>query len=200
MKSIVYWSPIIYGFLMRLGYGSAYTHRYEAIRDLVEPGKSLVDVCCGDCRIASYLAPKNIAYTGIDFSPVFLRAGQRKGLRTAFCDVNRDEIPPGDYVLMQASLYQFYPHHRKIIDKLLRAASRFVLISEPVINKAQSRNPLIAFLGEYLSDPGDGVKKFKFNSASLSDALAPYADRIVHRGTIRKGIEQIYVLRGDNVR
>ncbi len=42
---------------------------------------------------------------------------------------------------MQASLYHFLPDAHEIVERMLAAAGRRVIVSEPVRNLASSQNP-----------------------------------------------------------
>jgi trans-aconitate methyltransferase len=178
MKSITYWHPKIYSLLMRISYGKGYIGRYTAIRDLIPNSSSVIDVCCGDCKIYSYLLNKDINYTGVDFNPYFVKEARRKGINARLFDINKEEIPRADYILMQASLYQFFPYQHEILEKLFKAASKSLILSEPIKNKTHSTSKIISFLGVALNNPGDGIKGFRFNLLSLKEVLAPFQKNI----------------------
>jgi len=174
MKSIAYWNPFIYSLFMRFSYKSNYLKRYQEIASLIDAGSSLVDVCCGDCKIYKFLKDKNIAYTGLDFNSSFVNEGNRKGMNVQKCNVKHDEIPQADYVLMQASLYQFIPNHGQVLQKLYNAAKKYLIIAEPVKNYADSKWKIVSFIAKLLNNPGDGIKTERFNINTLKEALEPF--------------------------
>ena len=194
MKSLTYWHPLIYTFLIRLSYGRGYNQRYQAIADLVEARSSLVDVCCGDSRIYSFLREKDIDYTGLDFNQCFVDKATKKGIRARLFDIRKDPVPQGDYILMQASLYQFYPNQHEIIRKLLDASSKALILSEPMKNKAHSQSKAISLLGVLFSNPGDGIKEFKFNPETLKETLRPFARNIKKEFLTANDIEYVVML------
>lgn len=194
MKSLVYWHPLIYTMLIRLSYGRVYLQRYQAIADLVDKRSSVVDVCCGDCTIYSFLKEKDVDYLGLDFNPCFVDKANKKGIKARLFDIRKDALPKADYILLQGSLYQFHPDEAGIIGKLLAAAKRQLILSEPVKNRAASPSKPIAWLSEKLSDPGDGVKKFKFDEQSLRRVMAPFQQNIINEFMAANNIDSVFVL------
>ncbi len=174
MKSINYWTPTLYRFFLRWCYGHSYTERYQLIKDLIEPGASVTDVCCGDCALYDFLAVKKVRYCGVDFNERFVTAAHRRGITAWQKNLLTDSIPEADYIVIQGSLYQFYPQHPEVLNKLYAAAQRFFIVSEPVNNFGGGRNMFWDTVGAFFNNPGDGVKKFRFNRASFRDALAPF--------------------------
>ena len=174
MRSIVYWNPFIYSLFMRFSYKSNYLERYQAIESLIDADSSLVDVCCGDCKIYEFLKDKNIAYTGLDFNPAFINEGNRKGIKVQKCNVKNDGIPQADYVLMQASLYQFIPNHAEVLRRLYAAARKYLIIAEPVKNYADSKWKIVSWIAKLLNNPGDGIKRERFNINTFKEALEPF--------------------------
>ena len=195
MKSINYWHPSIYSFFIRLSYKHSFTERYEAIRDLIEESSTVIDVCCGDCKVHDFLKDKKIDYTGLDFNQNFVNAANKKGIKTIFFNIYENEIPKADYILFQASLYQFIPRHEQILKKLFDAAIKYVIISEPVKNYADSKSKIISFIAKMLNDPGDGIKPYRFTIDTLKEALRPFKDNIVKERLISNNIEYIAVIK-----
>jgi len=90
MKSITYWHPFIYSLLMQLSYKKYYLDRYKVVSDLIESNSSILDICCGDCKIYDFLKVKNVNYVGIDFNKAFVKAAQNKGIRAYRLDIIKD--------------------------------------------------------------------------------------------------------------
>ena len=179
MKSIVYWHPFIYSLFIRFSYKNSYRKRYQSIQSLIDANSSLVDVCCGDCKIYEFLKDKNISYKGLDFNSTFVKEANKKGIRVQQCNVHKDEIPSADYVLMQASLYQFIPHQGEVLQKLFNAAKKYLIIAEPVKNHADSKWKIVSFIAKQLNNPGDGIKTARFNINTLKEALKPFKENSV---------------------
>mgnify|MGYP001299455819 CR=1 FL=1 len=148
---------------MQFLYGKNYSARYHAISEIIPEGESVLDICCGDCALYKrVLIKKNISYTGIDINKKFVASSLKKSVNVLQLDIRNNVIPKADYVLMQASLYQFIPNHKLIIDKLLRSANKKLIISEPIRNLSSSNNSIIKFIARYSANPGTGhtVKRF----------------------------------------
>ena len=94
---------------------------------------------------------------------------------------------------MQASLYQFIPNEKKILEKLLNATKKYLIISEPVINYSQSRSKLISKIARLLNNPGDGIKEKRFNLESFKKTLTPFKKNIIKE--FLSGIEYVVLLK-----
>jgi hypothetical protein len=80
---------------------------------------------------------------------------------------------------------------------MLAAAEKYVILTEPVRNLADSKNPLLAGLARKLTDPGTGDQPNRFNEKRFEEFLARYRDqgRVVESYPIAAGREQLCVLR-----
>src|SRR5215211_4230426 len=119
-------------------YGRHYPSRYRAIADLIPSGSSVVDLCCGPALLFNrYLRNKGVRYTGLDLNAGFIDGLVRNGASGMVWDLRKDDpLPEADYVLMQASLYHFLPDAAPIVERMLEAARRKVIIAEPIRNLA----------------------------------------------------------------
>jgi hypothetical protein len=156
------------------------------------------EACAGDGYLyRRYLAPRGVRYRGGDINPAFLAHAARRRIPMAAFDLRRDEVPRADVVLLHASLYQFMPEHRRVVDKLLGAARRSLIISEPVKNLSSAGFGPVAWLARRSANPGDGDKPARFDEPSLDAFFAEnYADRVERSLLIPGGREKIYCLRG----
>ncbi len=94
---------------MRLLYGRHFGERYAAIAEYIPIGTSVVDVCAGDCYLyRKHLHRKSIRYLGLDASVRLVRWARRRGIEAREFNLWIDDVPGGDIVLMQASLYNSY--------------------------------------------------------------------------------------------
>jgi SAM-dependent methyltransferase len=184
---------------MFLLYQGGYGERSKALAALIPEEASVVDVCCGPASLYfDYLKFKRVAYTGLDINDGFVQNAAARGVKAMVWDVSSGRpLPKADYVIMQASLYHFLPDPRPVVDRMLEAASKNVLLTEPVRNLADSPNPLVAWLARKLTNPGTGEQPRRFNATRFTDFLAPYraAGRVVDTYTIAAGREQLCVLR-----
>ena len=189
MKSPIYWHPKIYNYSMRLLYGKDFFKKYELVAKAI--GKlSVLDVCCGDCFLSKYIDYDK--YQGIDVNPAFINYGKRLGLNLSLADVVEDEWPATECIVILGSLYQFIPRHEEIINKALRIARKRVIISEPVINLAQSNNCFIAAIARRFTSPGVGSSMERFSRNSLTALYNKYgASEIFNAGREMVGIFNI---------
>ena len=177
MTSPIYWHPAIYNRLMKLLYGKYFEARYEAIADLIPDGASVTEVCAGDAYLfRNYLRKKNVKYTGLDINPSFVRHAQRNNVPMSEHDLVRDEVPASDYIIIQASLYQFMPEHELIVRKLLASAKNVLLVVEPIRNLASSSNPIVTFIAKYSANPGKEHKVHRFNKETLMDFFRQFEE------------------------
>jgi len=171
-KSFIYSSPLIYQLTMRLLYRRGFGSRYEAIAKYIPDHASVVDVCCGDCYLFHhYLKYKAVDYIGLDINRSFVNDALKRGVKAKLFDINIDPLPSAEYIIMQASLYQFIPNQKTILDKLFNSATRGVIITEPIRNLSDSKNPVIAFIARRAANPGSGHAKNRFDENSLLQLL-----------------------------
>ena len=194
MRSILYWHPIIYNLLVKLMYKKHYNDRYREINRLIEADSSVVDVCCGDSYLYSFLKNKNINYLGLDFNPTFINVSVKKGINVRLFNIFKDEIPKADYVVIQTSLYQFIPNHDRILKKLLLATGKYLIITETVKSFGASNNKFISTIGKFLNNPGDGVKPERFSKSSFETAIEPFRKKIIDKYFICDGMDLLVII------
>ena len=194
--SLIYKSTLLYEAAMLALYGRHYFARYRAIADLIPPGASILDLCCGPAVLYHrYLRHKRVAYTGLDINRKFAARLNARGARGRVWDVGQEApLPAADYVVMQASLYHFLPDAKRVVDLMLRAARRQAIVAEPVHNFASSQLPLLAWLGRRFTDPGVGEQAARFTEQSLDRLFAAYQTRVSAAFLIPGGREKIYVI------
>ena len=199
MSSLIYSHPTIYQLLMRLIYGGGgFAARYQALADLIPDGADVFEACAGDAYLYQrHLKARGIRYRAGEYNEGFIAHAQARGIAMERCDLRNDPVPAADIVILHASLYQFMPDHAAIVGRLLAAARRTLIVSEPVRNLSSSPNPLIRWLAQRSADPGSGHKQQRFDEASLDAFFTEhYAGAIEQRALIPGGREKIYCLRG----
>jgi hypothetical protein len=196
--SLIYAHPALYRVVMQLLYGRGYVARYQAISSLIPDGADVFEACAGDARLYErYLRPRGIAYRAGEFNERFVAHARARGIAMDRFDLRSDEVPRADVVILHASLYQFMPEHRQIVERLLAAARRTLIVSEPVVNLSTSRWALIRWIAKRSADPGSGDKPQRFDEASLDSFFRThFADRIESSTVIEGGREKIYCLSG----
>ena len=194
--SLIYKSAEIYELAMLLLYGRHYPSRYRAIAKLIPPASSVLDLCCGPALLYQrYLRKKSVQYTGLDLNSKFIDRLNRQGGCGKVWDLRSEEpLPSADYVIMQASLYHFLPDASAIVNRMLQAAQKQVIIAEPIRNLATSKSQLLSLLGRLSTNPGSGDQHLRFDEASLADFFSAYSSHIVQSFTIAGGREKVYLL------
>lgn len=194
--SIIYKNAPLYELAMLVLYGRHYPARYRAIADLIPDKASVVDLCCGPALLFDrYLRHKNVQYTGLDVNAGFIERLVRSGARGQVWDLRKAEpLPQADYVMMQASLYHFLPDALPIVERMLRAARRQVIIAEPIRNLATSNSPLLAVLGRLFTNPGVGQQPHRFTEESLDKLFSVYGARVDRSFLIAGGREKVYII------
>jgi SAM-dependent methyltransferase len=194
----IYRSPRLYEFVMYLLYRPNYQSRHSALADLVPPGSSVVEACCGVGKLYSdHLRQKEVRYTGLDLSPAFVSKLTRKGIDAQRWDMRSETpLPRADTVIMQASLYHFLPDPKPIVDRMLEAARQQVIIAEPIRNLTTDYPRLQRVFGG-LTDAGAGPEMHRFDEDSLDSFFNQYKDRVGHVAQLAGGREKIYVLQGE---
>ena len=196
--SLIYRNAYIYEVVMRALYGRWYNDRFRSIAELIAEGSSVLDVCCGPGTLYHrYLKKKGANYTGLDINRHFverLSAGGATGLIW-----NLDEarpLPRADYVIMQGSLYHFLPEASSIIERMIAAAKKQVLIAEPIRNVTNSRIFPLAFFARKLTNPGTGDQPNRFNEANLDTVMEQYRARghSMQSRLIAGGREKLYIV------
>lgn len=169
----LYSSRFLFHLAMRLLYSGHFDERYAAIADQIPLGATVVEVCAGDGYLyLKHLRRKPVEYLGLDISPQLVRWAQRHGVKARVFDVWQDTLPAGDVIVIQASLYQFAPRAGWIIERMLAAARRKVIVAEPIHNLSASPNPILAALGRRLTAPDTSAagpysgRRFDYRSLS----------------------------------
>ncbi|MEO8050214.1 MAG: class I SAM-dependent methyltransferase [Acidobacteriota bacterium] len=177
-------------------YGRSYAARYRTIADLIPPHASVLDLCCGPATLFHrYLRYKNVDYTGLDLSQAFIRRLQSRGGHGQVRNIqDLAPLPQADFVIMHASLYHFLPDAKPVVDRMLTAARRQVIIAEPIRNIVDCKNRLAAKIARRLTDPGDGQSAHRFTSESLDRFFFPYMQRVQNSFLIPGGREKVFVI------
>lgn len=168
---MIYRWPFLYQSLSRIRLGRGYLSRFQAVADLIFPGETVLELCCGDAYLyRKFLRGKNVSYRAIDFSGSFTRDARAEGVDIEMADITAVEWPPVDVVLMQASLYHFLPDRTdSVLARMKSAARRTAIVSEPIHNLTTSKVRAVAWLGRQLSRSASGEHPFRFDERSFND-------------------------------
>jgi len=180
---------------MRVLYGRYYASRYQEIAALIPDGVSVLELCCGPAQLyRQYLRSKNVKYTGLDINARFIKQLQNENVDGQVWDLRENkQLPAADYVLMQASLYHFLPDTRPIVDRMLEAARRKVIIAEPIRNLSSSSFALVRSIARHLTKVGDWHHD-RFTEQMLDQFFSHYQPQIDGCFLIPGGREKVYVL------
>ena len=167
----LYRVPALYVLAMRAAYGSDYAARLSLIAARIDRPSTITEVCCGDLALHRHLGHHGLvrSYVGLDQSPAMLRRGHRLGVDVREIDVRTaTDLPRAEVVIMQASLYQFHDIATTLLPRLWSAATRVLLIAEPVRNLAQSESGLMRRLALTLTRTTDGrTHLFRYTDTTL---------------------------------
>jgi len=196
--SPIYRNAVLYEAAMRILYGRAYNDRDRALADVIPDGSSVLDLCCGPGTLfRRYLKRKGVRYTGLDINAGFVARLSASGAVGLVWNLEESRpLPRAEYVVMQASLYHFLPHAQSVVERMMKAAERQVLIAEPIRNVLNSPVPMLAALARKFSNPGTGDQPHRFDEASLDALLETYRQRgqVLQARLIAGGREKLYIL------
>jgi len=80
---------------------------------------------------------------------------------------------------MQASLYHFLPDPKPILQRMRAAARKALIISEPVINLADSKSAFVRALSGRLTNAGNGHESLRFDEQSLDELFSDLGWRTI---------------------
>jgi len=168
---LLYRSPRLYHWAMRLLYRGGERRRLEAVARLIPDGASVLDVCAGDGSLYTRTLRGRAEYLGLDCNPRLVQEGICRGARMRLADVTREALPEADVVVMQASLYQFIPNEAVMLRRLLGAARRRVIVAEPIRNWATDTRAWRRALSRWWTNPGSGPATERFSRSGLEALL-----------------------------
>lgn len=177
-------------------YGRHYRARYKSIAALIPNKASVLELCCGPGILYDrFLRLKAVDYLGLDINPRFVYSLALRGVRSEVWDL-RDQraLPSADYVLMQASLYHFLPDVHPILNRMLAAARKQVIIAEPIRNLASSDIAIVRYIARKMTDAGAGASHNRFAERALDDLAQRYRECLRRSFLAPGGREKIYIL------
>jgi trans-aconitate methyltransferase len=182
--------PASYELLMRLRYGRQFSERMRAVAAEVPPAAAVVELCCGPGTLyTEHLRDSVSSYTGLDANEQFVAALRRRGVDARPMDLSdpREPIPSGEVLIIQGALHEFLPEPGHIVNRMLAAARRLLVVSEPIAGGAPSANPLRRLLG--------GGTEERFSEEAIDELFEPHRELVVKAELLARGSEKLYVLR-----
>lgn len=169
---LIYRHVLFYRLTMFLLYRTNYKKKYEAVAAEVEPGSTVVDLCCGECKIAPLLLKKSCKYIGLDINHRFVEYAQERGYDVRHFDVRTLDIPEGDVICIQSALYHFIPNDRALVEAMLKRARKKVIISEAVDNFNLADKSFSARFGRWVTRVNGESFYHRFTESSLLDLVS----------------------------
>lgn len=164
-RSMLYWNASGYDLVIDRLYGDD-IHR--EIAELIPEGATVVDVCGGTASLfRKFLIKKNCRYQLLDANVFFVKAVRKLGIEARYFELNTDKLPTADYLVMCSSFYHFFLNQDEIFEKLYSSAKIALIISEPVQNLSSHNFKLFAWIANWLTNPGVGDYKSRFNLESF---------------------------------
>jgi SAM-dependent methyltransferase len=191
---LIYRNIALYDLIMRLLYRRSYFARHEMVADFIPRGASVLDLCCGSALLyRGYLNRKSVKYLGLDSSPFFVEALNKRGIPALVWDLRSEKpLPRADYVVLQGGLLFFLPDPTAFIQRMLAAAENQVIIMEPIRNLSTSRFPLLAKVATRLSGGGEDDAPSRFNEETLDRVFENLP--VKQKFKIPSGRDKVYVL------
>jgi hypothetical protein len=176
-------------------YQRHYFARYRALADLIPCRAEVLELCCGPGILyRRYLRQKNVQYHGVDINERFIRDLVDRGISAETWDLRSARpLPPAEYVIMQASLYHFLPDASWMLDRMLEAAHKTVIVAEPIRNLTCSRLKFVARLSHRLTDPGNGSQAKRFGESELDELMVLHGELLRRKFLVPGGREKVYV-------
>jgi SAM-dependent methyltransferase len=195
-RRIIYRNPFVYRLCILLLYHRRYITRFRIVADLVPKGSDVLDLGCGPGLLYELcLRDKDVDYMGLDVNETFIEHVRNLGAQAYLWDLRKDDpLPQADYIVMQGSLLHFLPDPYPIVNRMLRAARKQVIVSEPIRNIGGSNSPMLAAVGRWLTDPGTGKPAGRFTEETLDGFFKPYARHVEKSLLLSGGREKVYVL------
>ena len=193
---LIYKNAALYEFANLALYGRHHAARYRIMADLIPERSSVVDLCCGPATLYHrYLRSKLVRYTGLDISPAFIEALNKRGSHGLVWDLRSDKaLPRADYVVIQGALYFFLPDPSTLIARMLAAATRQVIIAESIRNLSSSRIPFISNVAMRLAGAVKGNHPPRFTEETLDRLFQDYPSEGKRSFKIPGGRDKVYVL------
>ncbi|MBI4577641.1 MAG: hypothetical protein HY722_15370 [Planctomycetes bacterium] len=193
--SPVYADPRVYDVAMRLLYGPDLALRYRALSRRIPDGVEVAEHCCGTAELyRRHLRRRHLAWRGYDTNATFLRWARARGLPVSRADVLEDPLPEADWVLIQASLYQFAPRCRDLLVRLAASARVALLVAEPIRNLGTHPSRLVRWLAHRGAALGRGPVGFRFDREMLHGLASSFGGDLLDYREGRR--EDLFLLRG----
>jgi len=168
---LVYRAAWIYDMLLWILYRGRSRDRFCHVAEKIPPGSSVLDLCAGTAMLYRELHNRDVQYTAVDINPIPVNSLKRKGVHAVCADILKAEIPKADFVIMNSSLYHFWPNIEFIVKKMIASARERVIILEPVQNTADSRVSLLGRFAKWASMVDGVMPHFHFTPETFRETM-----------------------------
>ena len=103
-------------------------------------------------------------------------------------------LPTAEYVIMQGGLCHLLPDAGPMLDRMLEAARKTVIVAEPMRNFARSRFPLLRWLSRKFTEQGSGSQARRFVEKELDELMRRYGNLPCRQFLAPGGRDKVYVL------
>ncbi len=107
---------------------------FKLILSIIEPGRSVLDIGCGDGALLSYLRQeKKVKVLGLEISQKAVDLARARGIEVIRQDVTRDDFnltDPFDYIIM-TDVLEHVPNSEEVVLKLKGKFNKYLLINLP---------------------------------------------------------------------
>jgi len=126
-----------------------YSHKFQLIASLVEPGSSVLDIGCGDGSLLAYLREtRDIRPYGVDVSARACELADQKGIEVVQADLSLGSasLPQADYIVMSEVL-EHLPNPEEVLLRVRQKFNKSLLVDIP--NTGALNDRLRLLLGRF---------------------------------------------------
>ncbi len=160
MKSVMYLSPKIYNFFLRIIHRKYFLFRYKEIARSIGKNKKVLDLGCGTGLLYKFL-DKSCEYEGWDLNEKFLK--NMKGINTKYKNVfDFDDYPTSDVIVICDLLHHVMPRHKELLITAKEKTKRLIVLeSKSAIVKIKNRTIYFLYkVFDTLIGDSDGINSY----------------------------------------
>lgn len=182
---------------MNLLYLGKYNQRFTDMIKAIPPHtKTVVELCFGDIKVASYCKTKGIEWIGYDLNPAFVSYANQQGFQGIRCDLTKfEDFKKSDAYLIQGSLYHFHQMLELFLKRVFKSTD-LIIISEPVRNMTQWPWPFSTLAAHMTKVAKNKSEAFRYNETTLLSELTRLSKTLLFSiDVISKGKDMILILK-----
>jgi trans-aconitate methyltransferase len=182
-------NPAAYELLMRVRHGRQFSERMRTVAAEVPPASAVVELCCGAGTLYTHYLRGNVSsYIGLDVNERFVAMLRRRGIDARPMDLSdsHEPIPSGDVLIIQGAMHEFLPDADHILNRMLAAARRLVVVSEPILAPVSSPSAWRRLIPTY--------SRRRFTEKALDELFEPCRELLLKTTLLAGGCEKLYVL------